>query len=676
MHILERPRIICDFETYSELDVRDVGAWRYAEHDSTEILCMSHGYVGQKKSIWYPGMPFPDYIVDHIEAGFPIEAHNCQFERAVWFYKLSPEYLVPNPKCWIDTLAGCAYRGLPLGLDQVGEVLDLPIKKNKEGKMLLQKLSKPRKPTKRNPSTRNTDPDLMAKLYDYCIRDAEAEDSLGHTIGDLPGPEFSTWVLDQRINRRGVRVDMEAVLAALYIVDKITTELEDELQRITAGDVMGGGEVAKIGLWCADQGINLPNMQAGTVEDFLKFDWLPANVRRVLEIRQQLSRASAKKLIKFRDCTNNDLRIRALLQYHGAGTGRWAGRLVQPQNFPRGTIKDMETLIATIKLRDPEILALHYGDPMEAIASALRGMFVATPGKLLYVADFAAIEARVVMWLAGQLDALEAFEKYDKGIGPDIYCVTAGKIYKRPIDKKKDPDERQLGKITVLGCGYQMSGARLKEQARDSYGVDVSLEMADLMVTTFRTDYDKVPLLWRGLEDCAINCVRDKRPTVHRSPNGVTVRFEYVTDKAGNWLCMILPSNRRLWYFNPGLEEKEIEYVDKKTGEVNSFTKDSLFYYGRNNKKGGAWSKVFTYGGMLTENAVQAIARDLMVAAIVRAEQAGYEVVMSVHDEVIAENGPDKDIKEFEALIAGPVPKWATGCPVAAEGWVGRRYRK
>jgi len=697
-HTLKRPRIIVDFETFSELDVRDVGAWAYAEHPSTEILCMSHGYPGKPKQIWHPGEEFPQYLIDHVEAGHPIEAHNVAFERAVWYFILHMQMFIPMPIRWLDTMAVCAYRSVPLGLDQVGTVLDLDIKKDKEGKKLLQKLSKPRKPTKKNPSTRNRDPELLARLDRYCILDGEAEDSLGETLGDLPVDEFSVWVMDQRINHRGVLVDMDAVHAAIKIVDTISDRLNSELRKITRDPEISGTKVAKLLAWLRKNGLeSIGDLQAGTVDNYLEQNaevkkrtgdnWLPDGVVRALEIRQLLSRASASKLIRFRDCVNTDGAIRGLLQYHGAGTGRWSGRLVQPQNFPRGNLnlpkslklsgnQKMEYLIECIKLGDPDILELHFGDPMEAIASALRGMFVARSGKQFYVADFAAIEARVVMWLAGQLDALDAFYKYDKGIGPDIYCVTAGDIYKRPIDKDKDPDERQLGKITVLGCGYQMSGARLQEQARDSYKTEVSLDMANLMVETFRTKYDQVPLLWKNLENAAIKAVRYKRYAETVSSNGVKVGFEYIKDAAGPWLTMILPSGRKLWYFNPGLEEKEISYRDKETGEMKTFTKLSLHYEGRNNKKGGAWSRVYTYGGMLTENAVQAIARDLMVAAMYRVEEAGYRIVLSVHDELVSEAEPTRDVKEYEKLVAGPNPEWAKGCPVAAEAWTGPRYRK
>jgi DNA polymerase len=669
---------------------------------------MSHGYPGKKKEIWVPGFtPFPQYIIDHVNEGYAIEAHNCQFERAVWFFQLSVKLGIPSPKHWIDTLASCAYRGLPLGLDDVGKVLDLPIQKDKRGKFLINKLCKPQKPTKKNPETRCRDPELLQELYAYCIQDGEAEDALGSAVGDLPVGEYRTWVLDQTINARGVHVDTEAVASALYIVNTITNRLETRLRELTSEQVKSGSEVAKIVAWCNDNGLALSNLQAGTVETLLDqhdaavrecekdpsdviaaLDKLPDNVVEVLRIRQQLSRASAKKLIKFRDCVNADGYIRGLLQYHGAGTGRWAGRLVQPQNFPRGSLdlnkkitkwnsdETMREIIDCIKMRDPDILALYFGDPMEAVATALRGMFISSPGKMFYVADFAAIEARVVMWLAGQMDAIEAFHAYDRKEGPDIYCVMAAKIYNRPINKDDNPDERQLGKITILGCGYQMSGRRLREQASDAYGIEISLETAEMLVSKYREQYAMVPALWRNLENAAISAVNRKGSEFVTGPNGVTIGFQYVTDKAGNWLTMILPNGRRLWYFNPGTEVKEIEYIDKQTGDTKTFTKDCLFYYGRDNKKGRAWGKVFSYGGMLTENAVQAIARDLMVAAMSRVEEAGFDIVMSVHDELVAEAEPNRTAKEFEALVAGPNPKWAAGCPVAAEGWKGDRYRK
>jgi DNA polymerase len=711
MHVLDRPRILCDFETYSELDVRDVGAWAYAAHPSTEVLCLAYKIPGQKTEIWIPGQDFPQILIDHIEQGFPIEAHNCQFERAIWTEVLAPQFLVPIPKTWIDTMATCAYRSIPLSLDKAGEALNLAIQKDKRGKYLISKLCQPRKPTKKDPSTRNRDPLLLAELYEYCKTDVDAEYELSVTLGDLPKAEFGTWVMDQRINVRGVLVDVEAVYGALKIVNTITRNLEAELVTLTEGVVSTGGEVAKILKWCKDMGAYwLVNLQAGHIEDCLK-DWFKYDEKgdliydkedefdntyriwRVLKIRQLLSRASTKKLIKFRDCRSADDRVRCLLQYHGAGTGRWAGRGVQPQNFPRGALDIakhakfggnalIEALLECIRHGDADLLELHFGDPMEAIASALRGMFISAPGKKFFVADFAAIEARVLMWLAGQMDAVSVFAEFDRaekekpGSGIDIYCAMATKIYGYQVLKDVHKDERQQGKVVILGCGYQMGGGALQTQAAQNYGVIITLERAKELVEIFRNTYDRVPAFWKEIEWAAISAVKHKKRTEIVSENGVKLGFEYIHDAAGPWLTMILPNGRRLWYFQPGLERKTIHYEDKATGEIKSFEKDTLYYSGRSNKKGGAWTRVWSYGGMLTENAVQAIARDLMVAAMRRVEAAGYEIVLTVHDELLAEGDEGRDEKEFEALVAGPNPDWAKGCPVAAEGWKGPRYRK
>lgn len=688
--VLNLPRVIVDFETFSELDVTDVGAWRYAEHPSTEILCMSYRLPDQKTQSWYPGIPFPPDLIKHVDAGFPVEAHNAQFERAIWFNLVHKAMGHPMPTRFIDTMATCAYRGLPLGLDNVGGVLNLPIKKNPRGKYLLGRLSKPRKPTKNDSSLRCNDWALLEELYGYCDQDVNSEYVLGETLGDLPQGEYGIWCLDQRINTRGVLIDVESVYAAKKIIIEVTTRLEKEMVTLTDGKITTGNQVARIREWCNEQGFFLPDLTADMVEVALKDEKirLYPEVKRILELRQQLSLASIKKIDKFIDCVCDDGTMRGLLQYHGAGTGRWAGRLVQPQNFPRGTLifpkdsavgdlkkKDpgefMELLIAAIKPGSPDLLELLFGEPLAAISSALRGMFIARPGKLFYVADFSAIEARVVMWVAEQSNGVEAFQKFDRKEGPDIYCVFAGSIYERNITKENG-EERQLGKIGVLGCGYQMAGPKLQIQAEQDYKVVMDLSTANMIVDKYRNTYPEIVNLWRGLEDAAIYAV--KRHTYTRFKK---IGFEFVSDKAGDWLTMILPSGRRLWYFRPMVKEAVIHYVDKITGENRSFTKDQLTYEGRDNKKGGRWARTPTYGGMLTENCVQAISRDLMVAAMVRSEAKGYPLVLTVHDELVSEKDIGTgDLHEFEALTAGPNPPWADGLPVAAEAWCGPRYRK
>lgn len=702
MGALQLPRIIGDFETRSRLDVTDVGQHRYAEDESTEPLCFAYRLKGTSKTKqWVPGMTAPQDLIDHVNAGYPIEAHGAGFERAIWKEKMLPIYGWPMPKYWIDTMATCAYRSIPLGLDDVGNVLDLDVKKDPEGRALIRALCQPQKQpkvpvpkyTKKGELTTasqkalqkyadwrewNEDFGLYQKLYDYNIRDTDAEVDLGDTIGDLPQAEYSTWVLDQKINNRGVYLDKEAVESALYIVTEIETALNAELPTLTEGKVEKGTQGERIKNWLESKGLFLPNLQKETVEVYLKPEAKARlesshgkDVVRVLEIRQQLAMASTGKLSKMLEWVCRDGRIRGMLQYHGSGTGRWAGRGPQPQNFPRGNpamLKNgIEALIAAIKCRSAALLEAIYGDPMMAIATSLRGMFISAPGKILNVGDFSAIESRVVDWLADQEQMLEAYRKYDRGEGPDIYCVMAADIYGRVINKKDDPEERQLGKITKLGCGYQMSGRRLMEQAWDDYKVRITEERGDELVAKYRASHDRVKNMWYAIEEAAVDCIRLKQRTSFRN-----IQFEPVTDAAGDWFTIILPNGRRLWYFNPQVQQVSITYKDGKTR-----LKWQLGYEGRNNKMGGVWSFVKTYGGMLVENIVQAISRDLMVEAMFRAEKAGYPLILTVHDELIAETDISYgDRHEFECIMAGPVPLWADGLPVAVEAWRGTRYKK
>jgi DNA polymerase bacteriophage-type len=675
---LTLPRVLCDFETYSEADLKKVGAYIYAKHPSTEILCLAYKLPNKPTRLWraWKKEPFPRELEEFIANGGVLEAHNAAFERWVWKFQLTAKLNIPMPKRFIDTMASCAYRSLPMKLDDVGAVLRLDVQKDKEGKALLQKLSKPRKPTKKDPSRRCLDPDLLERLGQYCIQDVDAEYALYRAIGDLPLDEYMVWVLDQKINARGITIDLDAVESAMAVVDEATERLLKKLNEITKGKVQTGKQVDRLIEWCDANGWSMENMRANVVADALTEEHLPDEVREVLQIRQALSKASTSKLIRFLDCTDReDNKVRGLLQYHGASTGRWAGRLVQPQNFPRGSVKSrMDTMISAIKTRDVDFIEMMFSTPaVNVVASSLRGMIVSTPGRKLYVADFSAIEARVVMWLAQQEDAVEAFRAYDRKEGPDIYCFMASKIYQRPINKDEDPDERQLGKITILGCGYQMSGSKLKIQAGQAYGIELEDDTANMLVRTFRESYPEVVNLWRGLEDAAIRAVQRKTETRY-----LTIGFRYVEDDAGTWLTMILPNGRCLWYRSPGLQEVIIPYKDKETGEDKTFTKDALFYYGKDAKKQGRWGKVFTYGGMLTENAVQAIARDIMVAAMRRVEKAGFETVLSVHDELICELDDDGNdqLSAFVEHMKGPNEGWFKSCPVSAEGWSGYRYRK
>jgi DNA polymerase len=424
--------------------------------------------------------------------------------------------------------------------------------------------------------------------------------------------------------------------------------------------------------WLREKGLpHMPDLKKETLEDLLARDSkgqyrkvfdLEPEIIRVLEIRSQLARASTKKLEKMLETVSRDGRVRGLLQYHGAGTGRWAGRLVQPQNFPRALFKEkMEDLIRMIMEQDIELLDFLYGSAMDAIATSLRGMFIAAQGKTFRICDFSAIEARVTFWVAMCDTGLDVFHKSDRGESEDIYCVTASDLVGFEVKKALHSHERQLGKITVLGCGYQMGWSKLQFQAEKDYKVILEDHEAQHMVNLYRDKYEEVKWLWYGLNDAAISTVRSGKPHSY----GMIV-YELVKDAAGQWLTCILPNGRRLWYYEPVIERVETPWG----------VKDGLTYMGRDNKKGGSWGRIRTYGGMLTENVVQAIARDLMAESMIRVEAAGYPIVLTVHDEVISETPLEYGSqKEFETLMA-MVPPWAEGCPIAVEGGSVTRYQK
>lgn len=698
-HPLDLPRVTVDFETKSELSVKDVGAWAYAQHPSTDVMCLSFKFGHEPSNLWLPGQPFPTRLLDYIKKGYMFEAHNAQFERAVWILVMKRKYGVPVPKRWCDTLATCAYRSLPLALDKVGGVLKLSIQKDDRGKYLLNRLCKPRKllkaekkalkdlgiPEKSWPIVYVTDENLLRELHEYCLTDSDAEHCLSEAVGDLTKEEYRIWMLDQEINQRGVQVDVDAVSAAIGVYEILVERMTQEIVTLTEGLVQTGGQRDKILEWLKNQGLDLPNLQKETVGDSLKKlkksidegrgDLV--DIHRVLWLRKNLSYMSPGKLYKIMACLCRDLRLRGLLQYHGAGTGRWAGRLFQPQNLPRGSLEDycdmlgmgpaetMELLMSTIMLGGQEALdalEMIFGDPMEAIITSIRGMLVAALGKVFRVADFSAVEAVVNAWLAGEEWKVEAFRAIQRGEkyegADDIYCAAAAKVFGYVVTKKGHKKERQVGKVCELAFGYQGGVGAWRNFDSSENHTD---EEVDKFKVDWRSNHPNIVSLWYGLQDAAMNAVK----TGKRCRYGMTA-YEVVEDAAGKWLTCILPNGRRLWYYNP--------WIDKNF--IFNQWRDELRYEGRDNKRGGVWGVIRAYGGLLCENVVQAISRDLMAEAMVLVDERGYRIVLTVHDEIMSEDDEKfGSQEEFERLMS-TVPKWAEGCPVGVDGWEGRRYRK
>lgn len=647
-----------DFETRSAIDIK-MGPWRYASDKSTSILCMGYKIGDAPRRIWRPGDDMPDFVKNRLWDFFIVRAHNAMFEKAVWRQILVKRLGWPDIPAgvWKCSAAKCAAHALPRDLERACLVMNTAVQKDTEGKRIMMKLSKPRKPTKHNPKTwwePEDAPEDFAALYKYCGVDVEAEACLDGKVRDLTDTEERIWQLDQEINSWGVYLDQDAVRGAIKIIKEYEAACWPRLEELSGGDFNSTAQLLAIKRWLSEKGFPTEKLDKDSVTGMLERDDLPDDVREVLNIRQSLSKTSTKKLLAMLGAVCPDGRVKDLLMYHGASTGRWSGKNIQIQNFPRRKVDDLEKKMRHLATGNLALIQMCYGDPMDLISSCLRGMIVAAPGNILYVADYAAIEARGVCWLAGQESTLKLFRD-----GRDVYRKMASNIYTKHIDKvdggEKDGPERQLGKQAVLGCGYQMGPPKFLLTCQ-KYKMAVDLPLAERAVQTFRETNPSVVQMWWDQERAAKLAIKTKKLVkCGKITWGVVKGFLY---------CK-LPSGRCLAYASP-----KIEMGMTPWGEM----REQISYLGINDKN--QWVRIRTYGGKLVENITQAVCRDIMAEAMLRLKAAGYKVLFTVHDEIVCETPEDfGSLEEFIALLTA-VPAWAEGFPIKAEGWAERRYRK
>lgn len=633
--------ISIDFETYSECDIKTAGGYNYAAHPSTEVICMAWAIDDEEPQLWVPDQPFPTRLYKALEAGAEIWAWNAAFERAVWEYQLKKQRGVQiEPRQWNDTAALAATLALPRALGKCAEVLELSDQKDTRGRFLIQRLCKPYR------GERRTDQHLLDELYAYCKQDVVTERAVKNYIlkyKPMGEHERAVWLLDQEINWRGVGIDSHNVTNALDLIIATAERLNASVVDLTDGALSGVGSRAQVMSWCRDQGYRLGGYDKNAILTALADPALPANVRDVLKVRQTLGKASTSKYLAMQNLAGADNRARGVFSYHGAQTGRWAGRGFQPQNLPRPAFDDADNCVKLFDQRDPELLEMLYGDPMVALSSTLRSMIVPAQGNRLLVVDFNAIEARVLAWLAGEQEPLDVF-----ATGQCIYCHAATSIYGRTITKA-DKEERQIGKVAVLALGYQ-GGVGAFQTMAAAYRVEIEDELADQIKVKWRKANKNIVRFWYDLEAAANNAVKHRGHAFDAGP--ITFKCH------GDFLFAKLPSGRRLAYYQPRLGNNGLEF------------------WGTDSRLGGRWAKLDTYGGKLAENVTQAVSRDLLADAMLRVEAAGYPVVMHVHDEIVSEVPKDfGSLAEFEELIC-QMPDWATGLPMAVEGFECERYKK
>lgn len=629
--------ISLDFETYSECDIFKAGAYAYADHPSTEVLCLAWAVDDKPSQLWTPDQPIPTELFQHIKDGATLWAWNSFFEMSVWCQTLGwPEVPINQ---WRDTAALAAAQAYPRALGKCGEALGLTgdAAKSKRGKVLIQRLCKPYR------GERRQDPELFKELCDYCLQDVVAEREIRYKLRNLRGSEQEIWETDQLINWRGVRLDSVSIHNALEIIEKHSVDLNREVQNITDGFMDSTGSRAKALQWTASQGYELSGYDKAAISAALEDEDCPANVKKFLEIRQALSRSSTKKYDSMKAVLGKDGRAHGVLMYHGAATGRWSGRHFQPQNLPRPTIDDVDAVIDQMKARDPSQVE---GEPMEALASCLRGMLISSEDHRLVVSDYSSIEARVLAWLADHYSVLDIFRD-----GKDIYKFTAANMYGVKYSEV-DYDQRFVGKVATLALGYQ-GGVRAFQKMSEAYGVEVTEERALKIRNDWRLANDPIVKLWTSTERAARNAVSYKGKEF-LAARGV---FKFVNGD----LLFKLPSGRILSF-----PEARMTQGDRGM---------DLVYSGMNNHT-HRWGQIKSYGGSLVQSITQAVARDILAEAVLRLEKAGYPIVLHVHDEIVGDV-PNEfgSLAEFERLMC-VLPEWGEGLPIVAEGYESKRYRK
>jgi len=635
-------KVHLDFESRSKVNIWDTGAYVYASDPSTEIVCLAYAIDNEPVKLirfedivlYGLGDPFEELRALALAEDTLFYAHNALFEQLVWQYCMIDKFNMPRMPInkWRCTAAKALAHGLPKSLKDAAKAMELSQQKDTRGAYLIQKLSKPQKD-----GTFCEDPGLMNEFEKYCSQDVETERELDHMLPELHPLEQYVWFEDQLINRRGIAVDTEAVDTCLNLIAEETEILKKEIFDLTDGKLDGVSKRLAVLAYFAKKKHPLPDFTKATVEKAVKSGALPPELVQILRIRQQLGLTSVAKYSTLKNATCYDNRLKDILLYHSASTGRWGGKLVQMQNLPKGTLKDTDTAVEMLKTGDLSLVKMVYGNVMNLLSSCIRGMFVAPEGRDLIVSDYSAIEARVLMWFCGQSDAVKMFAD-----GVDIYVQMAERIGGNAT--------RQLGKQAVLGCGYGMGHAKFQSTCQ-GYGIEIDETLAQRAVNAYRDTFKKVPAMWYAQERAMKAAIQTKKPI-----KCGMVSWDMCA-RERDFLYCTLPSGRRLAFHKPCVEGGSVKY----------FTTDSV------TKK---YIKKETYGGKIIENIIQAIARDLLAQAMLEAEKAGYKIVLTVHDELVAEV-PEGwgSVEEFNKIITA-VPKWAKGCPIDAEGWRGKRYKK
>lgn len=644
-----------DIETYSSVDLARCGVYAYTQAADFTILLFGYTFNNDPVQVidLANNEAIPDEIISALTDPTIIKtAFNANFERTCLAQYLN---IPMPPQQWYCSQAHALTLGLPTSLEKVAKVLNLSTQKMQEGKALIRYFSMPCKPTKSNGGrTRNLphhDREKWTLFKAYCKQDVEVERAIRQRLERYPMPEkeMRLWYLDQRINDYGVRVDQRLVENAIQCDGGYQKKLMKEATHLTG--LENPNSPTQLKTWLQDEhGIKVESLAKANVEELLAKISNPT-VKRVLELRQDMSKTSVRKYEAMERAVCKDRRVRGLLQYYGANrTGRWAGRLVQVHNLPRNNMSDLDLGRRLLKVGDYEALELLFDSVPDVLSQLIRTAFIPSPGCRFIISDFSAIEARVIAWLAGEEWVIDTFKGHGK-----IYEMTASRMFGVPMELivRGNPEYelRQKGKIATLACGYQGSVGALKAMGALSMGLSED-ELPEI-VAAWRQSNPNIVKLWWDVEEAAIRAVKDR--------TAVNMRYGLKFYYKSGVLFIRLPSGRSLVYVRPRIE------LDER------FNKDKLTYEG---VELGKWCRIDTYGGKITENIVQAIARDCLAESLLRLDAAGYKIAFHVHDEVVLDVPYGfGSLKEVEAIMSQPID-WAPGLPLQAEGFESDYYMK
>ena len=643
-----------DIETYSSNDLTSCGVYKYVEAPDFTILLFAYSIDGEKAQCidLASGEVLPDWIIAALTDPDVLKtAFNAAFERICLTKYLGLSKPL-DPAQWQCTMVLAARMGLPLSLGQCGEVLHLAEGKMTEGKALIRYFSVPGKNGKRHlPADA---PDKWQTFKDYNNRDVDVEQAIRKRVRRLQPAAFDEllYIADQEINDRGVMIDHVLVDAAARFDDEYKAELLKQAQEMTGME--NPNSPAQIKDWISQvTGFTVASLNKKNLDDLEKQLIYWPKAQQVLAIRREMGKTSNKKYSAMQTCVCKDGRIHGLLQFCGAArTGRWAGRLVQVQNLPQNHLESLDYARYLVRQGDLDEFEMNYGNVTQVLSELIRTAFIAAPGHTFHVCDFSAIEARVIAWLAGEEWVLDVFRT-----NGDIYCANASRMFKVPVEKHgQNAALRQKGKIATLALGYGGGVSALEAMGGSKLGLTEDEEKE--IVKLWRDSNPRIVKMWGIIEKAAISAIKTgKSVTVHR---GIQIGRRW------GMLTITLPSGRTICYPRAVIET---EYNDGWRGDHEIIEYEGL------NQTTKKWGSIRTYGGKLTENIVQAVARDILGIVILRAREKGLPVVFHIHDEIIVEATPDQTLDQVEALFSEPID-WCRDLPLKGAGYSTPYYLK